>query len=71
MKMQSLVGVEVLQVLPFLSSLDPYYPGFQNWVVNTVVPGYDGGTVIAAREGKSVVGIAMGVPEETISRKEE
>ncbi len=54
--------VQAFQVLPLLSTLDELYPNFQDWYINTVVPGIVLGTdsLLLAKDGPRVVGVALG-----------
>lgn len=49
-------------VLPFIQSLDQYYPDISHWFINTVIPGLSLGTdkLIIARDGQHIAGIALG-----------
>lgn len=65
---QSYSMTEAMLALPFLASLDAYYPDFQYWFVNQVVPGVVTGkdVLLLAKQGEHVVGVALGkVGEET------
>jgi len=48
--------------LPFLRTLDQYYPNVSDWYINTAVPGIVTGSdkLLIAREGGRMVGIALG-----------
>ena len=54
--------LEALLALPFLRSIDSYYPKIADWYVNTVVPGIvqNDDVVLLARSGGNVVGAALG-----------
>lgn len=64
--------VPAMLALPFLRSLDVYYPNVSDWYLNTVVPGIVAGTdtLLVARDAGQLVGIALGkkTPEETKMR---
>lgn len=49
-------------VLPFIQSLDQYYPEVSHWYINTVIPGLSLGDdkLIIARDGLNIAGIALG-----------
>jgi len=49
-------------VLPFIESLDAYYPEVSHWYINTVIPGLSLGTdkLIIARDGLNIAGVALG-----------
>lgn len=49
-------------VLPFIKSLDQYYPDVSHWYVNTVIPGLSLGNdkLIIARDGNAIAGVALG-----------
>jgi GNAT superfamily N-acetyltransferase len=51
-----------MMALPFLRSLDVYYPNVSDWYLNTVVPGLVTGQdkLLIAREAGQLVGIALG-----------
>lgn len=59
---KSASAVQALLALPLLASLEPLYPDFQHWYVNTVVPGIalGGDILLIAREGSNVQAIALG-----------
>ncbi len=59
---QSQSFVQAFQALQVLDSLTALYPGFQDWYVNTVVPGVVLGNdkLLVAREGPRIVGVALG-----------
>ena len=50
------------QVLPFIATLDQFYPDVSYWYVNQVVPGLMLGKdkLIIAREGEHIAGVALG-----------
>lgn len=54
--------VDALLALPLLAGLDVYYPDFQHWYVNRVVPGVVTGNdiLVLAKERGAVVGVALG-----------
>lgn len=49
-------------VLPFIQTLDSYYPDITHWYVNKVIPGLSLGNdkLIIARDGLNIAGIALG-----------
>jgi N-acetylglutamate synthase-like GNAT family acetyltransferase len=49
-------------VLPFIQSLDHYYPDITHWYVNKVVPGLSLGNdkLLIARDNGVIAGIALG-----------
>lgn len=53
-------------VLPFISSLDQYYPDINHWFINTVIPGLSLGNdkLIIARDNGIIAGIAIGKMDE-------
>lgn len=60
---------DALEALPFLQSLDRYYPHIAQWYLETVVPDVlaGRGTLLLAREGGQLAGVALGKrsPDET------
>ncbi len=54
--------VQAFCVLPMLHSLDTLYPGFQDWYVDTVVPGVVLGqdVLLVGKDEGRVVGVALG-----------
>jgi N-acetylglutamate synthase-like GNAT family acetyltransferase len=64
--------VPAMLALPFLRSLDVYYPKVSDWYLNTHVTRTVGGTPtpLVARDAGQLVGIALGkkTPEETKMR---
>ena len=54
--------VDAFMALPMLRTLDAFYPDFEHWYVNTVVPGIVLGSdaLIVAKEGQKIVGVALG-----------
>lgn len=59
---QTTNAVEALLAMPFLASLDRYYPGIQDWYVNQVVPGLAQGesVLLLERHGCRIQGMALG-----------
>lgn len=57
------------QVLPFITTLDRFYPDVSYWYVNQVVPSLMTGNdkLLIARDGGHIAGVALGkfTPEET------
>lgn len=55
-------AVEALLALPFLQSIDRYYPDLQHWFINTVLPGLQEGSsvLLLAKDHHAVVGMALG-----------
>lgn len=53
---------EALLALPFLASLDQYYPDISHWYINKVVPGLvDNETILLlAKQGNRLAGMALG-----------
>lgn len=51
-----------LSVLPFIQSLDHYYPDITHWYVNKVVPGLSLGNdkLLIARDNGVIAGVALG-----------
>lgn len=49
-------------VLPFIQTLDAYYPDISHWYVNQVIPGLFTGSdcLLVARDGLNIAGIALG-----------
>jgi N-acetylglutamate synthase and related acetyltransferases len=49
-------------VLPFIKSLDEFYPEISHWYINKVIPGLSLGDdkLIIARDGNRIAGIALG-----------
>lgn len=49
-------------VLPFIKSLDAYYPDVSHWYINKVIPGLSLGEdkLIIARDGLNIAGVALG-----------
>ena len=49
-------------VLPFIQTLDEYYPEVSHWYVNQVIPGLFTGNdkLIIARDGLHIAGVALG-----------
>ncbi|QYN79896.1 acetyltransferase [Kosakonia phage Kc263] len=49
-------------VLPFIRTLDKYYPDIEHWYINKVVPGLILGTdkLIIAKDNNLITGIALG-----------
>lgn len=58
--------VEAFSVLPFIQSLNQYYPDIEYWYVNKVVPGLVVGNdkLLIARENGVIAGIALGKADE-------
>lgn len=58
---QSNNSIEALLALPFIASVDQYYPNMSNWYINTVVPGIviSNNILLVAKEGEEIVGIAL------------
>ncbi|MEQ5215986.1 GNAT family N-acetyltransferase [Proteus terrae] len=54
--------IEAFNVLPFINSLDVYYPDINHWYINKVVPGLSlgGDKLIIAYDNDKVAGIALG-----------
>ena len=54
-------AIEALLVLPFIASIDAYYPDIKEWYINTVVPGISTSddVLLIAKEGSSIHGIAL------------
>lgn len=52
---------ETILALPFISSIDTYYPDISNWYVNTVIPGIVTGKdiLLLAKDNNKIVGIAL------------
>lgn len=50
------------QVLPFIATLDRFYPDVSYWYVNQVVPGLMTGNdkLLIARDGNHIAGVALG-----------
>lgn len=50
------------QVLPFIATLDQFYPDVSYWYVNQVVPGLMTGNdkLLIARDGQHIAGVALG-----------
>jgi GNAT superfamily N-acetyltransferase len=50
------------QVLPFIATLDRFYPDVSYWYVNQVVPGLMTGNdkLLIARDGEHIAGVALG-----------
>lgn len=59
---QTTNAVEALLALPFLQSIDQYYPDMEHWFVNTVLPGLHlgGSVLLLARDHSRIVGMALG-----------
>lgn len=57
--------VEAFSVLPFIQSLNQYYPDIEYWYVNKVVPGLITGKdkLLIARDNDRIAGIALGKME--------
>lgn len=57
-------------VLPFIQSLDQYYPNVSYWFVNKVIPGLSLGSdkLLIAREDGVIVGVALGKLEDGESK---
>lgn len=51
-----------LSALPFMSGLDQFYPGFETWFMQKVLPGVVSGkdTLLLALEGEKIAGVALG-----------
>lgn len=49
-------------VLPFIQTLDRYYPDIDHWYINKVIPGLllGGDKLIVAKDGGHIAGIALG-----------
>ena len=58
---QSNCAVEALLVLPFIASIDTYYPDICEWYINTVVPGIviSDDILLIAKEKNKVAGICL------------
>lgn len=54
--------VDAFAVLPFIQSLNQYYPEIEYWYVNKVVPGLITGNdkLLIARDGDYIAGVALG-----------
>lgn len=52
--------------MPFLKSLDSYYPDFSHWYINRVIANIDDPTnvILLAKDHNSVVGVALGKKSE-------
>lgn len=57
-------------VLPFIQTLDRYYPDIDHWYVNKVIPGLllGGDKLIVAKDGSHIAGIALGKSGEEESK---
>ena len=53
--------VEAFLALPFVKSIDTYYPDITDWYVNTVIPGISTGNdvLLMATENNTLVGIVL------------
>jgi len=53
--------VEAMLALPFIASIDTYYPNIREWYVNTVVPGICTGNdiLLVAKARGSIAGIVL------------
>lgn len=62
--------VDAFSVLPFIKSLNQYYPEIEYWYVNKVVPGLITGNdkLLIARDGCNIAGIALGKRTEDESK---
>lgn len=62
--------VEAFSVLPFIQSLNQYYPDIEYWYVNKVVPGLVVGNdkLLIARDHGRIAGIALGKKGEDESK---
>lgn len=62
--------VEAFAVLPFIQSLNQYYPDIEYWYVNKVVPGLIVGNdkLLIARDNNRIAGIALGKMNEDESK---
>lgn len=54
--------IEAFNALPFIKSLDQYYPDINHWYINKVIPGLSLGNdkLIIAYDGSNIAGIALG-----------
>lgn len=54
--------VEAFSVLPFIKSLNQYYPDIEYWFTNKVIPGLVTGNdkLLIARDNDRIAGIALG-----------
>ena len=54
-------ALEALLVLPFIASIDAYYPNIKEWYINTVVPGINvsNDILLIAKEHGKIAGIAL------------
>lgn len=52
---------EAMLALPFIASIDTFYPNIQDWFVNTVVPGIclNNDNLLLAKENNKIIGIAL------------
>jgi GNAT superfamily N-acetyltransferase len=59
---QSRSFTEAFLVLPMLRTLDAYYPDFEYWFTNKVIPGVVTGDdqMLVAKDGPRIVGVALG-----------
>ncbi|QZA70904.1 acetyltransferase [Erwinia phage AH06] len=62
-RLDATVGfTSAFSVLPFIQSLDVFYPDISHWYINTVIPGLCLGNdkLIIARDNNVIAGIALG-----------
>lgn len=54
--------VDAMLALPLLRTLNQYYPRFDHWYINKVVPGVVLGSdaLVVAKDGEHIVGVALG-----------
>lgn len=54
------------QVLPFIKTLDEFYPDIEHWYINKVIPGLFTGNdkLLIARDGIHIAGVALGKSED-------
>lgn len=52
---------EAMLALPFIVSIDKYYPDIKHWYINTVVPGIclNDDNLLLAKENNKIIGIAL------------
>lgn len=53
---------DTMSTLPFIASLDQYYPDIQHWYISKVIPGVSLGTdkLVIAKDNGVIAGIALG-----------
>lgn len=58
---QSTNSIEALLALPFIVSIDKYYPDIKHWYVNKVVPGIavNNDILLMAKENNRLIGIGL------------